>query len=909
VRSLSEAEDASRLDPALAEPRFYKALALEKMHLTQGAIDAWEEYLLTDPSSRWADEARAHLGSLRSPRASSSWEEDRPRLLAAAASAEDGVVVEIARRHLEPALDWTQGELLGVWADAQLAGDSAESSRALQIANRVGTAVADAAGDRLIPGALAAIHAARHDSQRMRVLAEAHRDFRSGKAKYVHFEADSARKLLSVAAEEFARGGSPFKPWAEFYAAVGDYQGGRVAESQTIFSRLRNAPSAADAPVLQGRVLWMIGQVASLQGRPETSIAPTRQAAEILGRAGMKEDEIFLRFNLAGSYEALGERRAEWGTRVDGFALLGQLHDLRRVQTALMAAGVAAWKQGRAGAALRFLENSVGAARRQPEPAIMANAYVWLAVVRYRLGQLAPADEALEAARSWVSRCPDPGFKRRLQAEVDSARGQVHASDRPEEAARDLTSALSYFREIGAHSRVAEILAARAGSHRAASDSIASEADLLSAIESVESERNDVNQEPARISFFDVSRDLFGEMIRLQLAERKDPARGLQFAERGRARALGERLQARGWRLPVLSPSELAASMRRDTAVIEYSVLSDRVAGWVLGSGGVRAFEVTIGPDAVRRDVEEFANLLSGHAGADEIRGRGARLYALLIAPIADSVRGLRRLVFVPDGSLHAVPFACLVDSSTGRWLIQDFEVAVAPSAALALLASTRSDDSAPRAPAQALVVGSPRFDSRVFPSLPDLPGAGREAERIGSMYEGSTILSGASATKSRILASAGAVTVFHYAGHAMENVDDPAMARLVTAADEAAGDPGILLAKEIDERGFPKARLVVLAGCGTGAGRISSEGVLSLARPFMASGVPDVVVSLWPLEDRGALELSIRFHEGWLSGRDAAGALRDAQIHLIESADPELSSPATWGAFQLVGLGAAERV
>jgi len=157
-------------------------------------------------------------------------------------------------------------------------------------------------------------------------------------------------------------------------------------------------------------------------------------------------------------------------------------------------------------------------------------------------------------------------------------------------------------------------------------------------------------------------------------------------------------------------------------------------------------------------------------------------------------------------------------------------------------------------------------------------------------MYEGSTILSGASATKSRILASAGAVTVFHYAGHAMENVDDPAMARLVTAADEAAGDPGILLAKEIDERGFPGAprRSRRLR---TGAGRISSEGVLSLARPFMASGVPDVVVSLWPLEDRGALELSIRFHEGWLSGRDAAGALRDAQIHLIESADPELSS------------------
>jgi len=152
-------------------------------------------------------------------------------------------------------------------------------------------------------------------------------------------------------------------------------------------------------------------------------------------------------------------------------------------------------------------------------------------------------------------------------------------------------------------------------------------------------------------------------------------------------------------------------------------------------------------------------------------------------------------------------------------------------------------------------------------------------------------------------------VEVFHFAGHAIGDVEDPVMARLVTAADRSKGDPGILLSKEIDEMGFKGALLVVLAGCGTGAGRISSEGVLSLARPFMASGVPDVVVSLWPLEDRFGLELSVRLHESWRAGREAARALREAQISLIESSDPDLRSPSTWGAFQLVGLGAAGSV
>src|SRR5439155_2746495 len=55
------------------------------------------------------------------------------------------------------------------------------------------------------------------------------------------------------------------------------------------------------------------------------------------------------------------------------------------------------------------------------------------------------------------------------------------------------------------------------------------------------------------------------------------------------------------------------------------------------------------------------------------------RLYGLLIQPVADLVGDSRRLVIVPQGVLHGVPFAALHDGA--RFLVERYEVVLAPSA------------------------------------------------------------------------------------------------------------------------------------------------------------------------------------------------------------------------------------
>jgi CHAT domain-containing protein len=96
---------------------------------------------------------------------------------------------------------------------------------------------------------------------------------------------------------------------------------------------------------------------------------------------------------------------------------------------------------------------------------------------------------------------------------------------------------------------------------------------------------------------------------------------------------------------------------------------------------------------------------------------------------------------------------------------------------------------------------------------------------------------------------------------------------------------------------------LVVLAGCGTASGPVSGgAGSLSLARAFLAARVPTVVASLWPVVDDRTAHVMTALHTRLSGGDDPAHALREAQVMLLRSPDPELRSPSTWAAFRAFG-------
>jgi CHAT domain-containing protein len=155
------------------------------------------------------------------------------------------------------------------------------------------------------------------------------------------------------------------------------------------------------------------------------------------------------------------------------------------------------------------------------------------------------------------------------------------------------------------------------------------------------------------------------------------------------------------------------------------------------------------------------------------------------------------------------------------------------------------------------------------------------------------------STEKPLVPADLGQYDILHLATHARADDQRPWSSEIVLDARDPAGR---LLAGRIAGLEL-KARLAVLSACETGSGRIlSGEGVLGLSSAFLGAGVPVVVASLWPVDDRVTTILMERFYEGLSRGNDPATALAVAQTAV--QSRPATAHPFHWAGFVVVGDG-----
>jgi CHAT domain-containing protein len=176
------------------------------------------------------------------------------------------------------------------------------------------------------------------------------------------------------------------------------------------------------------------------------------------------------------------------------------------------------------------------------------------------------------------------------------------------------------------------------------------------------------------------------------------------------------------------------------------------------------------------------------------------------------------------------------------------------------------------------------------------LPGAAIEAKSVARFFAKSEVLSGAAATADQFLTKESAFDAVHFAGHAIWNERSPRHAALRFARD-SRHPMGDLHADELREHPIGRTRLAVLAACDTARGRVTGAGPLSFARAYSAIGVPQVIGSLWPVDDAASEAFFSHFYEALTRGESPAEALNAAQRREIESNE---SGPASWATFQL---------
>jgi len=265
-------------------------------------------------------------------------------------------------------------------------------------------------------------------------------------------------------------------------------------------------------------------------------------------------------------------------------------------------------------------------------------------------------------------------------------------------------------------------------------------------------------------------------------------------------------------------------------------------------------------------------------------------IYDLLIAPLREKLRHAR-LILVPHGVLHYVPFAALMNPVTHRYLIEDFTITNVPSISVLRLLRGRETP----VDGRVLIIGDPvsaTGDRR-------LKGAQREAVRTARRF-GARSKIGAAATEGLLYDLRGRFDLVHIGAHAEYDADNPLFSRIALARD--AGRDGALEVHEIlADVDFTGVNLVVLSACGTGRGTpTGGDEIVGLTRAVHHAGSPGVISTLWDIDDAATATLMEEFYGRLRVGASAAEALRDAQLAMLRRAP--YRAPAYWAAFVLSG-------
>lgn len=414
---------------------------------------------------------------------------------------------------------------------------------------------------------------------------------------------------------------------------------------------------------------------------------------------------------------------------------------------------------------------------------------------------------------------------------------------------------------------------------------------LDKALQGLDDVRARFRSEEVKTGLFSDLQGLFERAIGLAL-DQGDARRALDLSERSRARAFLDEVRGRapvaGASLATVGVAQLQALLAPDERLLQFHALPDRLAAWVVSHDALRVVVLPLARDAVAKDVDEFRQAVTrGKGTAPQI---AARLGAELIAPLR--LTGQERLVVVPHGPLHYLPFQAMrVD---GAWLVERHRVSVVPSMSIAAQLLARK----PVVPARLLAFGNPKIAPKY-----DLPGADREVAEIARLFKASAVFTGADATRARFEQAAPAARIVHVAAHAEADLADPLHSRILLAGEAGpdGADPRFLDAADILRLDLSGVSLVTLSACESGLGRIASgDEVLGFPRSFLAAGTDALIASLWPVNDDATSLLMATAYARLTAGDDVQTAMQAAQLAVLRQ--PRFAHPFFWAPFNLIG-------
>jgi CHAT domain-containing protein len=324
----------------------------------------------------------------------------------------------------------------------------------------------------------------------------------------------------------------------------------------------------------------------------------------------------------------------------------------------------------------------------------------------------------------------------------------------------------------------------------------------------------------------------------------------------------------------VLALDAVSAMLPADTAVLQYAFLGEDLLAWAITrTGTVQVHRATLPENLLRRRIRTFHRLCEGGRLVEQL---GKVLAETLLAPFDQTIADHSRLIIVPYGVGHLLPFQAL--PWRGQPLVATHTITYLPSASFIQFMRF---DATPAQPQRVLAVGNPANMHYQAPGssepkeLNSLPAAETEAAYIVSLFPGSKALLGAQATAKAVRAELHSYSILHFATHGHLSADVPLLSAIMLAGGDA------LTVYELMGLHL-NADLVVLSACRTGQGETTAgDDVVGMSRAMLSAGARSVLVSLWPVADAATSILMGAFYRHLRDGDAPAEALRAAQQYL----------------------------
>lgn len=652
-----------------------------------------------------------------------------------------------------------------------------------------------------------------------------------------------------------------------------------VPEAVQIYGRVTNTFATLGLRADEARALASHGRAELLLGKDDEALSSLQRARELYQAEGNKVGEALVLLAQAQLQHAHGDDETAYRLAVQAEADLASSGGWHQILLARWLRADIARTMQHMDEARRLFDSAVQDSLRQGQPQIAERSYTGLGLVALAKGETAIAEQHFRKAIAVTEelRAPLPGaefktafFANKLAPYNELARICLDAGE------ERFVEALTFVESARSRTLVDSIGAADENLIEPRDEF---EANLLEQIGELREELN----------------YLYKKINQPVDGDGREQTRGLQRELRERenkvleiTRQLHHRREGGASPLRAFDVRQLQQQLAEDEALVEYTALGDELLAFVVTRNRVEVTRNLASVTAINERLQALRfQIDSLRFGARSIRRHIAaltektnvhlrQLHDQLLRPLQRQLEGRRKLVIIPHGSLHYLPFHALHDGD--RYLIEAAEISYAPSAAIFQQCLQRSAHTLNRA----LLLG---VSDDQTPRISD------EIRTLKEIFPIATTLVEEAATAKALRCNSSDADVLHLACHGQFRFDNPLFSALWLA-------DGWFTVRDAYGLKLERA-LVTLSACETGANVIApGDELIGLARGFFSAGARAVLLSLWMVDDETTAQMMVDFYRETRRGSSLAASLRLAQLKMLQ----ERRHPFFWSPFVLVG-------